>query len=45
MEPLPVSVSFSDSPLEFDALANKPGVELWAIRVPADVSSEMETIR
>jgi len=38
MEPLSVNVSFKESPLEFDALASKPGVELWAIRVPCDVS-------
>ncbi|BEI79872.1 hypothetical protein CcaverHIS002_0104010 [Cutaneotrichosporon cavernicola] len=35
MEPVQVSTSFKNSPFEFDAL-NKKGVELWAIRVPAD---------
>ncbi|GMK56720.1 hypothetical protein CspeluHIS016_0305600 [Cutaneotrichosporon spelunceum] len=35
MEPVQVSSSFKDSPFEFDAL-NKKGVELWAVRVPAD---------
>lgn len=37
MEPVGVSVTFKDSPFEFDALANKPGVKLWAIRIPSDV--------
>lgn len=38
MEPVSMSASFKNSPFEFDAL-NKKGVELWAIRVPADVSA------
>ncbi|CAK9779692.1 hypothetical protein CC85DRAFT_285154 [Cutaneotrichosporon oleaginosum] len=35
MDPVAVSTSFKDSPFEYDALTKK-GVELWAIRVPAD---------
>lgn len=38
MEPVNVSVAFGSSPFEFGALARKAGVELWAIRVPSDVS-------
>lgn len=39
MESVPVSAGFKGSPFEFEALMKK-GVELWAVRVPADVSAE-----
>lgn len=39
MEPVSVSAGFKASPFEFEALS-KRGVELWAVRVPADVSCE-----
>lgn len=38
MSSVAVSSAFKTSPFEFDALQAKKGVELWAIRVPADVS-------
>ncbi|WVQ62598.1 uncharacterized protein L199_000744 [Kwoniella botswanensis] len=37
MTELRVSSAFTTSPFEWDNLANKPGVELWAIRVPKDL--------
>ncbi|WWC58210.1 uncharacterized protein I303_100746 [Kwoniella dejecticola CBS 10117] len=37
MSELRVSSAFTSSPFEWDALASKPGVELWAIRVPRDL--------
>ncbi|KAK6905306.1 hypothetical protein I204_05253 [Kwoniella mangroviensis CBS 8886] len=37
MTELKVSSAFTSSPFEWDNLANKPGVELWAIRVPKDL--------
>ncbi|WWC85886.1 uncharacterized protein L201_000753 [Kwoniella dendrophila CBS 6074] len=39
MAELKVSSSFTSSPFEWDALASKPGVELWAIRVPKDLKA------
>jgi len=39
MSPITVSTGFKSSPFEYDAIALKPGVELWAIRVPVDVRS------
>ena len=38
MAPVNVDTKYTDSPFEWDAIASKPNVELWAIRVPADVS-------
>lgn len=38
MAPVNVDTRYTDSPFEWDALASKPNVELWAIRVPTDVS-------
>jgi len=38
MAPVNVDTRYTDSPFEWDAIASKPNVELWAIRVPADVS-------
>lgn len=38
MEPIIASVSFKNSPFEFDEMASKPGAEVWAIRMPVDVS-------
>ncbi|WWD22480.1 hypothetical protein CI109_106973 [Kwoniella shandongensis] len=32
-----VSTDFASSPFEWDALASKPGVEVWAIRAPRDL--------
>ncbi|KAK8845527.1 hypothetical protein IAR55_006242 [Kwoniella newhampshirensis] len=32
-----VSTDFVNSPFEWDALASKPGVEVWAIRAPRDL--------
>ncbi|WWC66779.1 uncharacterized protein I206_100684 [Kwoniella pini CBS 10737] len=37
MSELKPSSTFASSPFEWDALASKPGVELWAIRVPKDL--------
>lgn len=37
MSPLEVNTTFASSPFEWDALAKRPGVELWAIRIPHDV--------
>ena len=38
MSVLSVPASLVSSPFEYDAIASKPGVELWAIRVPHDVN-------
>ncbi|OCF45158.1 hypothetical protein I317_00960 [Kwoniella heveanensis CBS 569] len=37
MTELKATAAFVSSPFEWEALANKPGVELWAIRVPKDL--------
>lgn len=37
MTPINVSTQYTDSPFEWDALASRPNVQLWAVRVPADV--------
>lgn len=38
MTPINVSTQYTESPFEWDALARRPNVQLWAVRVPADVS-------
>lgn len=37
MEPVDIAVSFKSSPFEFENL-ERSGMELWAVRIPADVS-------
>ncbi|WVR03544.1 hypothetical protein IAU60_000536 [Kwoniella sp. DSM 27419] len=39
MSELKVNTAFVSSPFEWDALASKPGVELWAIRTPRDLKA------
>lgn len=36
---LSVSTTFKDSPFEYDKLASNPNLQLWAIRIPSDVTS------
>ena len=44
MTPITVSTSFQSSLFEYDAIASKPGLELWAIRVPSDVRSPLSRL-
>jgi hypothetical protein len=34
-----IDATFKDSPFEYDRLASNPRLQLWTIRVPAEVST------
>ena len=37
MTEMTVKSDFASSPFEWEEMKRKPGIQLWAIRIPADV--------